>query len=211
MNTLIAVLAIVAFQFTKAFDTKLPYTELMRCKEYRCKGKYDYRQVFEIPKMSNNMPEYGELFRLKFYVLASNGKDAWILFRTKDNKEIDQSEIAFGLFEHNNTVSSIYDYGVGHVSTRNNYEALSPLYPAEIHIIYDYSGTLTVILKDFNKNTPLLQYKSGAFKLFTRFQFSSYNNEVRWFYDCPKDLEKKIDSDDGNDGSNENITTESVQ
>lgn len=94
MNTLIIVLiALFSWQLADAFDTKLSYAELLRCQEYRAKGKYDYKQVFEIPKMANNIPEYGELFRLKFYVLPSNGKDAWILFRTKDNNEADQNEI----------------------------------------------------------------------------------------------------------------------
>lgn len=88
-------LVVIVCQLAEAFDTKLPYTELLRCKEYRAKGKYSYnfKKVFDIHKMENNRPEYGELFRLKFYVLASNGKDAWILLRTNTNQKVDQLEI----------------------------------------------------------------------------------------------------------------------
>ncbi|KAL5291913.1 hypothetical protein ACFFRR_010968 [Megaselia abdita] len=171
-----------------SFNKLIPYSELLKCKEYQGPADYKYEQFFDIMKFENNKPSNGEVFRIKLYVLTT--KDVWMLLTPSANLTSEAHEI--GLDHVNAYIQTpYYHYGDKRDILKSQSESprinLHSLFPLEIVIKYTYGGTLSLVLPEYSTSKP---YVSRQYDNYTPCPYLSLSSgpsqgEARWFYDCP--------------------------
>lgn len=170
-----------------SYNKHIPYSELLKCKEFQGPADYNYQQFFDIIKFDNNKPSNGEVFRIKLYVLST--RDAWILLSSSANLTEEAHEI--GIIYNTAVIQTPY-YHFGdkrkiYTSEPDPRVNFHPLYPLEVVITYTYGGRVSVIFPEHSTSKP---YVTHLFDTYTPCPYIAFTSgpskgEARWFYDCP--------------------------